>query len=197
MQCGLRGILFCTAALFAQAPVNQQPAPPAQAPAGLETSWDIAPVLLAVSAHSTRLLQALEKLDANAWVEKGASPTYADQLQSCKDQERAIADASKNIARNPEQLAASLELLIRMHGVDTMLASLNEVIRKYQNPASAQQLISLEAEGSSNRDRFQQYLISFAADREHALQVMDKEAQRCRALLSMPAPATPKSGKKK
>jgi len=194
MQWALRGILFCTVALFAQSPVAQQAAPQPQTAAGMETPWDIAPVLLAISGHATRLLAALDRFDANAWLEKGASPTYAEQLQSCKEQVKAVADTSKALARNPEQLAASLELLIRVQGLDTVLASLEEAIRKYQDPARAQDLVRIEAENGSNRDRFQQYLISLAADREHALQVMDKEAQRCRGLLALPPP---KTGKKK
>lgn len=184
-------------ALFAQGPTGQQAPPAVPRSAGLETPWDIAPVLLALSEHSTRLLAALNRFDANAWLEKGASPTYAEQLQSCKEQVKAVADTSKALARNPEQLAASLELLIRMEALDPMFASVEEVIRKYQDPARAQDLASLIAENGANRDRFQQYLVSLAADREHALQVMDKEAQRCRSLLALPAPAAPKTGKKK
>ena len=196
MQRVLRGVVFGTVALFAQGTVNQQ-TPPAPAPVGLETTWDIAPVLLAISDHSTKLLAALDRIDSNAWLDKGASPTYAEQLQSCKEQVKAVADTSKTLARNPEQLAASLELLIRIQGLDTMFASLQEAIRKYQDPAQAQDLAALIAAGVTNRDRFQQYLVSLAADREHALQVMDKEAQRCRGMLAVPASSQSKTGKKK
>jgi hypothetical protein len=199
MQRALQGILFCTVALLAQGPGSPQAAQPAQTQtaAGLETPWEIAPVLLAMSDHSMRLLAVLDRFDANTWLEKGASPTYAEQLQSCKEQVKAVADTARTLSRNPEQLAASLELLIRMQSLDTMLASLEEVIRKYQDPARAQDLVGLEAENGANRDRFQQYLVSLAADREHALQVMDKEAQRCRSLLALPASAPSKTGKKK
>jgi len=78
-----------------------------------------------------------------------------------------------------------------------LFASVEEAIRKYQDPAQAQELVELIATGSASRDRFQQYLVSLAADREHALQVMDKEAQRCRSLLAMPSGTPPKTGKKK
>ncbi len=196
MQRALQGVLLCAAALFAQSPVNQQ-SPAAPTAAGLETTWDIAPVLLAISDHSTQVLAALDRIDSNAWLNKGASPTYAEQLQSCKEQVKAVADTSKALARNPEQLAASLELLIRIQGLDTIFASVEEAIRKYQDPARAQDLAALIALGGANRERFQQYLVSYAADREHALQVMDKEAQRCRGLLALPSPAPSRTGKKK
>ncbi len=74
---------------------------------------------------------------------------------------------------------------------------MEEGLRKYQGSADAQKLASLEAETSSNRDRFQRYIINLASDRERQLKITDKEAQRCRAMLTAPAPATAKSGKKK
>lgn len=189
----LRGILACTAVLLAQGPVNPPAAP---ASAGMQTPWEMAPVLQAMGEHATRVLAALDRFDANAWLEKGASPTYAEQLKSCKAQVKAVADESQALARNPEQLSAAIELLLRLHGIDTMLGSVEEVVRKYQDPARADELVRLAAENGGNRDRFQQYLVSLAADREHALQVMDKEAQRCRSQLALPSPQV-RTGKKK
>ncbi len=183
--------MLAAVAMFAQGPVN------APAPAGLVTTWDIAPVLTAIGEHATKVESALDGIDANEWINKGASPTYAEQLQASKDQLKAVAQASQALAHNPEQLAASLELLIRMQGLDMMFTSVEEAIRKYQGAPQAAELSSLLAAGTENRDRFQQYLVSLAADRERALEVMDKEAQRCRGLLALPAPAAPKTGKKK
>ena len=162
----------------------------------METPWGIAPVLTELGEHSTRLLAALGKIDSNAWVEKGASETYGDQLQSCRVQAKALADGAKALARNPEQLAASIELFFRLQSLETMLGSVEEAMRKYDSPAAAQSLAALEAEASPNRDRLQHYIVSLAADRERQLQITDKEAQRCRALLTAP-PSTAKSGKKK
>ncbi len=74
----------------------------------------------------------------------------------------------------------ALELYFRMQGIDSMLASVEEGMRKYQNPASAQALASLQAEAGANRDRLQRYIVNLAAQREQELHVMDQEAQRCR-----------------
>jgi hypothetical protein len=174
----------------------QQPPPaPSPAQAGLETPWSIAPVLLEIGAHASRLLGVLDKVDTKAWVEKGASETYGEQLQSCKVQAQAVSDGAKALSRNPEQLAVSLELFFRIQSLENMLISVEEGMRKYQSPADAQSLVSLEAETGANRDRFQRYLVNLASDRERELQIMDKEAQRCRAALT--APAAVQTGKKK
>jgi hypothetical protein len=185
----LRGLaLFtCAAAFYAQAP-TQKPV------AGLETDWEIAQTLEAIGAHAGRMLPMLERIDVYAWVEKGASDTYLAQLQSSKVQARALSEGAKMLAASPQKLSASLELFLRLNGLETMLTSLEEGIRKYQGPAVAQALASLEAENGANRERFQRYIVDLAAQRERDLEVMDREAQRCRATLTRVAP---KPGRKK
>jgi hypothetical protein len=203
MCTGLRRLtlIACAVALGAQTPPAHVPqsapqsAPQSPPPAqGLETDWEIGAALQEIGAHATRLLPALNQIDARAWVDQGASETYAEQLQAAKDQTQSLADGAKALAKNPERLPVALELYFRMQGIDAMLASVEEGMRKYQNPASAQALASLQAEAGANRDRLQRYIVSLAAEREQELHVMDQEAQRCRGTLS--APAT-KSGKKK
>lgn len=198
-------ILVSALCALAQTPPPQAdpPAPAApgaaatKPPEGLLTPWEIAPVLQEIGAHAARLLPALDKVDAKAWAAKGASETYAEQLQSSKDQARALADGARALARSPEKLSSSLELFFRMQGLDAMLASLQEGLRKYQGPAEAQQLAELAAENGVNRDRFQSYIINLAAEREQEMQVMDREAQRCRGIIAAPAAPPRVPGRKK
>ena len=137
-----------------------------------------------------RLLPVLGQVNAAAWVEKGASETYVTQLQSSKDQARAIASDSTALARNPEKLSAGLQLYFRFQGLETMLASIEDAARRYQNPQIAQDLASTFAESGANRERFRNYLVNLAADREHQYEIMDQEAQRCRGLLMTQPPKT-------
>lgn len=170
----------------------------AQSPAGLAPDWDMRPILQEMSAHAGRLLPLLDQVDTKAWVQKGASETFTAQLQSAKDQARAIQTEALALAQTPEKLAASLQLYFRIQGLDTILASIEEGTRKYQNPALAQALTSLNAENGANRDRFQVYIVSLATQREQECAVMDREAQRCRSIMATQPPAGARnSGKKK
>ncbi len=192
MKCALRGLLFlaCAVALMAQQPqANSTP----QA-AGLETTWDTAAVLQDISAHAGRLIPALDRVDAKVWTAKGASETYASQLQSSKEQVKALADGAQALARNPEKLSAGLELLFRMRALDMMLTSVIEAMRKYQSPGDAQALAGLAAENGADEEHFERYLVNLAAQREQEFAVMDKEAQRCRGIVTQ-APRQP--GRKK
>src|ERR1039457_5873354 len=103
MDRALRGLtlLAWAAALYGQA----QPARPR--PAGLEPAWDMGVILQEMSAHAGRLLPVLDRIDVKAWIEKGASDTYAAQLQSSKDQAKAVVDAARELVHNPEKLSAS------------------------------------------------------------------------------------------
>ena len=159
---------------------GQTPAPGA----GLLPDWDIRAVLEEMSAHAARLLPVLAKVDAQSWVAKGASDTYVAQLKSSREQAQALADGAKALARNPEKLSACLELYFRMAGLEDMLNSLSDGIRRYQDPALAQTLASLSAENGANRNRFQVYIVNLADQREQECAIMDREAQRCRASIA-------------
>jgi len=180
--------LVCAGAFYARA---QSPVPPPQS-AGLESDWDIAAVLREVSAHAARVLPLLDRADAGEWGAKGAPAAYAAQLQSSKEQAQALADDAKALAANPETLSAELRVLFREQGLETLLNSIAEAMRKYQNPAAAQELIAIAAEGGANRDRLEEYVVNLAGEREKEYQVMDKEAQRCRAVVLAPPPVKKK-----
>jgi len=184
-------ILFACAGAFSAR--TQSPAPP-QEPAGLESDWDIAAVLQEISSHATKVLPALDRADAPSWAAKGAPDAYAAQLQSSKDQARALADSAKTLAGNPETLSAALQVLFREQGLETLLVSVAEAMRKYQSADAAQELIALAAESGADRDRLERYVVNLASEHEKEYQVMDQEAQRCRALVL--APATPAKKKK-
>jgi len=174
-------------ALRAQFPASTQPA------AGLESDWDIAAVLQDIGGHATRLAPLLDRADPQKWAAKGAPGAYADQLQWSKDQARALADDAKMVAASPETLSAELQVLFREQSLETLLNSVAEAERKYQDPGTAQELVAAVAESGADRDRLQQYVVNLASEREKEYQVMDKEAQRCRAVvLAPPAPAKKK-----
>ena len=170
----------------------------AQAPdAGLQPDWDIRAILQEMSDHATRLAPVLNQVDAKAWVAKGASETYAAQLQSSRDQARTMAEQAKKLAQNPEKLSTCLELYFRVQAIEQMIGSLAEGIRKYQDAELADTLTSLSAENGANRNRLESYIVNLAAQREQECAVMDQEAQRCRGFLASRPPANSNGGKKK
>lgn len=182
-------LLVCATAL------RGQDGPPPQPTSNLENPWEIKPVLEEIAMHAARLEAALDRLNAASWVEKGASDTYTAQLESSKLQARAVGTEAYGLEVNPEKLSAALQVLFRIQGLETMVSSLEDAVRRYQSPADAQGLMRLMAEDGANRNRLQQYVVSLAAAREQDLVVMDREAQRCRALVTQPPPPPPRRKK--
>jgi hypothetical protein len=151
-------------------------------------------VLKELADHAGRLLTALDKVDAEAWVQKGASDTYIAQLQSSKEQAKALGVEAKALAANPERLSALLQVLFRAHALDSMLPSLGDGARRYQSPFVAHDLATVSAEAGASRERIQRYVVNLASEQEQNLQVMDREAQRCRGVLTQ---APPKGSRKR
>ena len=107
-----------------------------------------------------------------------------------EDRARAIEDAAKTLARDPEKLARELELLFRIDGTARILESVEEAMRKYQSPEDAQRLAGLAAENGMNGERLRSYVLDLADQREKQIAMLDGEVQRCRqSLISQPAPA--------
>jgi len=173
-------ILAGAAGLWAQTP-------PAQQSAGMLNPWEIAPVLQEISGHGARLVEALGRINVRPWIDRGAPETYLEQWQSATEQAKALAGTAGVLAHNPERLSAGLEVLFRIQALETMIGSLEQAMRKYQKPGDAAALAALAAENGVNRSRLERYLVNLAAEQEQQLQVMDSEAQRCRALLVAPS----------
>lgn len=151
----------------------------------------MAVVLQQIGTHAGRLMPALNELDGAAWVAKGASETYVEQLRSCKEQARAVVDEATALSRTPEKLSGVLQLMFRMEALETMLLSVEQAARKYQSAEAAQTLAQLFAEGGADRERLRSYVVNLATQREHQFEVMDREAQRCRATLTAAPPPVP------
>jgi hypothetical protein len=182
-------VLFACAGAFSAR--TQSSATPQQA-AGLESDWEIAALLQEIAAHAAGIGPLLDRADARQWIAKGAPEAYAAQLQSSKNEARSLAESAKAVAANPEKLSAEMQIVFQEQGLETLLGSVVDAMRKYQNPASAQELLAAAAAWGVDRDRLEQYVVNLAAQREKEYQVMDQETQRCRAAMLAPASTSAK-----
>ena len=162
--------------------------------AGVLQEWEVQKLLQNLETQTKRLPGVMEQIKPDTWVPKGAPEAYIGQWTSCQAEVKYLLSSSDALIQQPERLTVALETYFRMQAVETMLGSLIEGIRKYQNPALADLVRSVVDENSSNRDKLRQYVQDLAAEKEQEFIVADKEAQRCRATL-MRQPS-PKPGRK-
>ena len=153
------------------------------------TEQDVITILNGISQHFARLEPMLEQVRAKTWEEKGAPETYAIQYKRVQDQIRKQQQDLATLAQHTDNLQEGMRELYKIQAFHRSLTSVMEGLRKYQNPALADLISAVAAEDQTLQDRFQYYLIQLASDKDVQYQMVDKESQRCRALLSkQPAP---------
>lgn len=149
---------------------------------------EVKPTLDALSNYAARLDPVLNQVKPKEWVDKGAPDTYIAQWESARNQCRGLDAAAKSLAQHADRLPDTLELLFRVQSLELTLGSLEDGMRRYQNPALADILSAIRAESTPQREKLQKHALALANDKDQQLQVMDREAQRCRGDLSRQAP---------
>jgi hypothetical protein len=148
--------------------------------ASVMTDYDAAQLFNTVADQTRKLAPMIEQINTAEWVAKGAAPTYNQLRDSALAQNQAIVKAMHDLVQHPSRLSDCLSALFRIQSMEMELISLDPGLRKYQNPALADLISSLLAEGNRNRDRFREYVVDLASHKEQQFDVADKEAQRCR-----------------
>jgi len=171
---------FAISSLFCCSLFGQQPAPPVPA----MTDQQIVEVLNAIEQHESRLEPMLAQLHPNDWVAKGAADTYVAQFASVNQQIRLIETDMSGLAQRPNQMTECMKALFRAQAFHQTLDSLLGGLRRYQNPALADLIEAVAAEDRSDLDRLQRWVLELAAAKDAQFDLVDREAQRCRATLS-------------
>jgi hypothetical protein len=163
---------------------------------GVSAPWDISQTVGELAAQAERLKPVLEQLTPEQWQAKGAPATYVAQWRAAQDEVGYVVRAANALGKQPEKLSLAFETYFRMQAVEAEINSLVEGVRRYQNPAVGDLMIGVMAANSTNRDQLRQYITDLAESKEQEFQVVDKEAQRCRANLVRQAPARPAAAPK-
>src|SRR5271169_3997054 len=96
---------------------------------------EISKTLLAIAATAERLLPIMDQIKPSEWVAKGASETYVAQWKTSENQCKALVTDARALAQSPEKLTEVLKVLFRVQFLEISMGSLEEGLRKYQNPA--------------------------------------------------------------
>jgi hypothetical protein len=163
---------------------------------GVSAPWDISQTVTALAAQAERLKPVLDQLTPEQWQAKGAPATYVTQWHAAQDEVGYVLRAADALSKQPEKLSLAFETYFRMQAVEGEINSLVEGVRRYQNPAVGDLMISVMAANSTNRDQLRQYITDLTETKEQEFQIVDKEAQRCRGTLVRQAPARPAAAPK-
>jgi hypothetical protein len=180
----------------AQSPPAQSSQPSSDA--GIETPWDARKLLSELNSRNQQLKPLLENMDPQAWYDqKGASGAFISQWHTAQDQLKYAEISVQKLSLDTESIAACLDAYFRMEALESTERSLLEGVRKYGERSVAEQLDQLIARNFNDRERFRTYMVDLSANKEHLFKIADKEAQRCRGMISKEAPPAAKKPKTK
>ncbi|MEQ1946323.1 MAG: hypothetical protein ABL995_03995 [Bryobacteraceae bacterium] len=151
---------------------------------GVSAPWDVAQLATSLASQAERLRPILDQLTPDQWQSKGAPAAYVAQLKSAKDEVGYLTDVAAKFKQQPERLPLALDTYFRLQSVELQVSTLVEGVRRYQNPAVGDLLVSVMAANAENRDQLRQYIADLAQTKEDEFRVVDQEAQRCRGILT-------------
>ncbi len=155
----------------------------------LPPEWDARKLAQSVVEASQRLTPIMAKVNPAEWTSNGAPPAYIYQLERIKNGADYVAISAKQFSADPQKLSAALDTYLRIQWLETQIGSLEQGVRKYQNPALADLLMAAVSDNATARTQLQQYVLDLANYRETEMKVMAKEAQKCRVASTQPANA--------
>lgn len=159
--------------------------------AGVPPEWETRKLLESIARNAAKLEPLVKDIDPKSWSSNGAPDTYVQQWKSVSNAIGGLREASSHLAKEPTRLTLALDTLFRLDGLNVYLGSLATGVRKYQNPALGDILVSVADENSANRESLKQYVADLASSKEGELKVMEKEAQRCLEIIVKQPPAAP------
>jgi len=111
-----------------------------QAAPSVPASWDVSKSVGELAAQVAQLKPVLAQLTPQDWVDRGAPAAYIAQWQGAQQELGYLDQTARALERQPEKLTAALDVYFRLQAVEWRLESLSEGARKYQNPATGDQL---------------------------------------------------------
>jgi len=161
---------------------------------GVAPEWDVRVQAEKLSKDVGSLRTMVEQLEPDRWLAAGAPETLAARRRTALAEFNAVQQAGQALAEQPERFAPALELL---HHLDSALIEthwLIHAVRKYQNPAMADVIESALEPYEKARTGLKGHVLDLSAVREKEMEVAEKEAQRCREMLSRPTPRPARPG---
>ena len=148
---------------------------------GVTPQWDARTMLKELVGQVKRYQPLLEQLKPREWGD--AAEAYTAQVESLRKEIGYLARTATELEQRPDKLTKTLEVYLRMQAVESMMDSVIDGVRRYQNPATAELLEGVVNDMGPYAQSLQDYLVQLVGMKEAEFEIADQEAQRCRAQL--------------
>ena len=155
---------------------------------GLLPVWEVEEMAKTLDQNAGDARKLLEQVRPQEWIQNGASNAYVGQYETLLTELSNLSLSAQNLLRNPQKISVAVDTFLWLDRSWSMLNSIADGVRRYQNAALADLLISVSNRGTGAGEKLKEYMGGLAADREAQLEIAHSEAQRCRQDLFQQTP---------
>ena len=146
--------------------------------------WEVIAMAESLVTHSQDLEELLLQVRPKEWIQDGAPQAYVTQHKEVIQDISNLSLSAQDMNRNPEKLSAVVDTYLWLDRLDSMIASVAQGARKYQNAAVGDLLIAAKDRNSSQGEGLKTYLRQLVIASEAEMEIAHSEAQRCRGELA-------------
>lgn len=148
---------------------------------GMLPRWEVEAMAKSLEEHAAKLEQVLAQVRPKEWTQAGGSEAYLEQHATLTTELKHLGLSARNLGRNPEKISVVVDTFLWLDRLGSMLRSMGEGTRRYQNAALADLLDSAVASNSGAEANLKSYMRELAVQREAEMEIAHEEAQRCRS----------------
>lgn len=156
---------------------------PASAPTGVLPEWEIQKLVSDLKQAAEAMRATLPLVKPADWVTRGAPSTYVILSQAAQEQLDYLQQSYDTLRQEPERLSLALDAYFRLVSVKDSMRPLIDGASRYQNADLAQLLQQIADGHNRHAMALREYIVALVAQKERELQIVDGEAQRCRAMI--------------
>ena len=158
---------------------------PAQQDEGIMPRWEVASIAQDLGVQVDQVEQILGGVHPEEWAQAGVA--YAGQRETLLTELGYLRNSAAAMARRPESLPIVVDTFLWIDRTNSMLISITDGVRRYQNAAVADLLESSRGQYSGAAEKLKEYMRQLAISVNLQMEIAHEEAQRCRTeLLTQP-----------
>ena len=153
-------------------------------PQEMAPRWEVIEMAQGVDLHATEMKALLEQVRPKEWIQDGAPDAYVTQHEGMISEIDSLAASAQDMIRHPDKLKSVVDTFLWIDRLSSMIESLEQVVRRYQNGAVAELLVAARDRNVTESEKLKGYLRQLVVSRETEMDIADSEVQRCREQLA-------------
>jgi hypothetical protein len=150
---------------------------------GLMPQWEVVELTKQLVEHTDNIRTILDQVRPKEWIQDGAPEAYVSQYETLQTELNNVILSAEALGRKPETLSLTVHTFLWLDRVNSMLDSMADGVRRYQNPSVAELLIAARNGNQGAELGLKDYMRQLADQWQIRMEIANDEAQRCRETL--------------